>query len=55
MSTGTQLVCPHIKSLGLVLIQIPVGTFLWRAGGTHKKVFKFEEEEKNTNIKNELA
>lgn len=38
MHTGTQLVCPHIKSLGLVLIQIPEGTFLWRAGRTYKKV-----------------
>lgn len=39
MSTGTQLVCPHIKSLGLVLKQILVGTFLWRAGRTYKKMY----------------
>lgn len=48
MSTGTQLVFPHIKSLGLVLIQILVGTSLWRAGRAHKKFNRF----KKTTIKN---
>lgn len=48
MSTGTQLVCSHIKSLGLVLIQILVGTFLRGAGRTYKKIEKISGSEVST-------